>query len=247
MKKISFIIFKIVRWLVWVFYPKTRVLGTENLPDSPSIIVGNHTQMNGPIIGEIYYPRKSETWCAGQMMNLKEVPAYAYKDFWSKKPKVLRPFYKLLSYIIAPLSVAVFNNAKTIAVYHDSKIVATFKNTVKALDSGNDVIIFPEHYALHNHIVNDFQDRFIDIAKLYYKKTGKELTFVPMYIAPTLKEVHLGKPIKFSPDTPLDEERKKICDYLMDEITKIAVNLPRHKVVPYPNTPKSKYKYNKED
>ena len=31
------------------------------------------------------------------------------------------------------------------------------------------------------------------------------------------------------------------------DISKIAVNLPRHKVVPYPNTPKSKYKYNKED
>ena len=180
------------------------------------------------------------------MMHLKEVPAYAYKDFWSNKPKVLRPFYKLLSYIIAPISVAVFNNAKTIAVYHDSKIVATFKNTVKSLIDGNDVIIFPEQYKEHNHIINDFQDRFIDIAKLYYKKTGEELNFVPMYISPMLKEVHLGKPIKFSPDAPFDEERRKICDYLMDEITEIAINLPKHKVVPYPNTPKSKYKFNKE-
>lgn len=247
MKKLSFIIFKTVRWLVWVFYPKTRVLGTENLPDEPSIIVGNHTQMNGPIIGELYYPRKSVTWCAGQMMHLKEVPAYAYKDFWSEKPKLLRPFYKLLSYIIAPLSVAVFNNAKTIAVYHDSKIVATFKNTIKSLCDGNDVIIFPEHYVNHNHIVNDFQDRFIDIAKLYHKKTGKELSFVPMYIAPMLKEVHIGKPIKFSADMPFDEERRKICNYLMNEITEIAISLPRHKVVPYPNTPKRKFKYNKED
>jgi len=246
-KKISFITFKIIRWLVWVFYPKTRVFGTENLPDSPSVIVGNHTQMNGPIIGELYYPRKSLTWCAGQMMNLKEVPPYAYKDFWSEKPKILRPFYKFLSYIIAPLSVAVFNNAKTIAVYHDSRIVATFKNTVKALADGSDVIIFPEHYVEHNHIINDFQDRFIDIAKLYYKKTGEELNFVPMYIAPMLKEVHIGKPIKFSHDTPLDVERTRICNYLMDEITSVAMSLPKHKVVPYPNTPKRKYKFSKEN
>ena len=34
--------------------------------------------------------------------------------------------------------------------------------------------------------------KFIDIAKLYYKKTGKELSFVPMYIAPEAEEDLLG-------------------------------------------------------
>lgn len=30
----------------------------------------------------------------------------------------------------------------------------------------------------------------------------------------------------------------------MDEITDIAENLPKHKVVPYPNVPKSQYPFN---
>ena len=45
------------------------------------------------------------------MMHRDEVAAYAYRDFWSGKPRAVRWFYKLLSHLIVPLSVCVFNNA----------------------------------------------------------------------------------------------------------------------------------------
>ena len=102
MKKL---IYKVIRWIVWLFYPKIEIEGEENLPDEPTIIVANHSKMNGPIACELYSPCNSYTWCAGEMMELKKVPAYAYADFWSHKPKYIRWFYKLLSYIIAPFSI----------------------------------------------------------------------------------------------------------------------------------------------
>ena len=106
------------------------------------------------------------------------------------------------------------------------------------------MVIFPEHDADHNHILCEFQDRFIDVAKLYYKKTGKELLFVPLYIAPKLKSMYFGKPIRFDPDAPIAEERSRICKYLMQEITEIAVSLPEHTVIPYRNIPKKHYPSN---
>lgn len=242
-KKIS-PLFRIIKWLVKVFYPKIEVIGVENLPAEPAIIVGNHTQMNGPIACELYFPGNRYTWCAGQMMHLKEVPAYAYEDFWSRKPKYSRPFYKLLSYIIAPLSVCVFNNADTIGVYHDARIISTFKNTVSRLQEGASVVIFPEHGVPHNHIVCQFQDKFIDIAKLYFKRTGKELVFVPLYIAPTLKKMYIGKSIRFCSANSIEQERQRICAYLMNQITEIACALPKHTVVPYRNIPKKEYPSN---
>ena len=242
-KKPSFL-YKFIKWVVDLFYPKMQIVGAENLPDEPCIIVGNHTQMNGPICAELYCPGKHYTWCAGEMLHLKDVPEYAFRDFWSQKPKWTHPWFKLLSYLIAPLSVVVFNNAHTIGVYHDTRLIGTFKNTVKRLQEGNNIVIFPEHDVKYNHILYDFQDRFIDVAKLYDKKTGKELQFVPLYIAPKLKQIHLGKPIQFNPNAPMDEERRRICRYLMDEITNIAVSLPEHTVVPYRNIPKKDYPKN---
>ena len=238
------VLFKFIKWCVKTFYPTVQVEGAENIPDEPVIIVGNHCQLNGPIVGELYVPGEPYIWCAGEMMHLKDVPEYAFRDFWSQKPRWTHPFYRLLSYIIAPLSVCVFNNARTIGVYHDARILSTFKNTVKKLQEGKSVVIFPEHDVKHNHIVYDFQDKFIDIAKLYYKKTGKELQFVPMYIAPRLKKLCLGKPIRFHAAEPMDAQRSQICNYLMGEITAIAESMPEHTVVPYRNIPKKYYPSN---
>lgn len=244
-KKRGAALFTLIRGAVKFCYPKTEAVGQENLPDEPVIIVANHCQMNGPIVGELYVPGAPYIWCAGQMMHLKDVPGYAFQDFWSQKPKWTYPFYKLLSYIIAPLSVCVFNNARTIGVYHDTRIISTFKNTVKRLCDGKSVVIFPEYKKRHNHILYEFQDKFIDIAKLYYKKTGKALAFVPMYLAPAQKKLYLGKLVRFSPAAPIDTERNRICQYLMDEITDIAQSLPEHTVVPYRNIPKKEYPSNK--
>ncbi len=241
------LMFRILKKILYTFYPKTTVHGAENLPDESVIIVANHSQMHGPIICEKFLPFDSYTWCTGEMMKLREVPAYAYKDFWSAKPKVLRPFYKVLSYIIAPVSVCVFNNAHTISVYHDARCISAFKETMQKLNDNNNVVIFPECYDEHNHIVHDFQENFINIARMYYRKTGRCLCFAPMYIAPKLHSVYIGKPIRYNPDENFDEHKESIRSYLMDSITQIAVSLPIHTVVPYPNISKKHYPKNKEN
>lgn len=243
-EKRTSLLYRVIKGAVKLFYPKTEVIGKENLPDEPVIVVGNHAQMNGPIVSELYYPGKRFIWCAGEMMHCKEVPAYAFKDFWSRKPASVRWFYKILSYVIAPFSACVFNNAHTIGVYHDKRLINTFKQTMDCLDDGASIIIFPEHDAPYNHILCEFQERFVDIARMYYKRGGRELSFVPMYIAPNLKKMYLGNPIRFHADRPFKEERARICTCLMEEITKIACSLPEHVVVPYNNLPKKEYPLN---
>ena len=234
-------VYRFCRWLVWVFYPRITVEGAENLPEGPCLAVGNHAQMNGPITSVLYYPRKRKTWCAGQMMKLKEVPAYAYQDFWSAKPKYIRWFYKMLSYLIAPLCVCIFNHADTIGVWRDGRIINTFKQTVNALKEGADVVIFPECNEEHNHIVHAFQENFTDVAKLYYKQTGEALPFVPIYVCPALRKLVIGKPVYYDPQAPMQKQRHDLCEKLMDAITALAEALPEHKVVPYPNMPKREY------
>lgn len=243
-QKISYRLFRIIRGIVDFVYPEIRVEGAENLPDGPYIIIGNHAQMNGPIIGELYIPGKNRCWCAGEMMDIKEVPAYAYKDFWSLKPRYIRWFYKMLSYIIAPLSSCIFNNAATIPVYRDTRIMSTFRKSLDALEQGCSITIFPEMAQAHNNIVNEFQEGFVDLARLYYKRHKRALPFVPLYIAPKLRKIYFGKAIYFDPQAPIAEERKKICNELMGSITEIAISLPEHTVVPYLNISKKQYPKN---
>ncbi len=236
--------YRVIRWLVWLFSPRYRIVGAENLPEGACVIAGNHSQMYGPIAAELYTPGEHYTWCIGEMMNKDEIPDYAYRDFWSGKPRSVRWFYRLLSYCIVPLSLCLFRNANTIPVYHDVRLRTTFRESVEQLRAGRRLVIFPEHYAEHNNIVHDFQDRFIDLARLYYQQTGQELRFVPLYLAPRLKLMCYGKPIRFHAEAPAALERRRICEGLMDAITDMAASLPEHTVVPYPNIAKKDYPKN---
>ena len=239
---------KPAKWLYRLIYrsvkllsPKYEIIGAENLPEGGCAIIGNHCHMYGPIAAELYTPGSHDTWCAAEMMHLKEVPAYAYRDFWSHKPRAVKPFFKLLSYLIAPLAVVVFNNAHTIEVYHDLRVMSTFRTSVEKLSQGHRVVIFPEHAAPRNNILCDFQENFVDMALLHYKKTGEALRFVPMYLCPALKKMLFGAPVVFDPGVALAKERERVCNALMDEITRLALSLPKHRVVPYPNMPTGEY------
>lgn len=234
-------IYRVLRWFIWLFSPKYRLEGTENLPEEPCVIVGNHCQMYGPIAGELYTPGKHYVWCAGEMMHWDEISEYAYRDFWSGKPKGTHWFYRLLSVLIRPLAMCLFNNAHTIAVYHDTRLISTFRDSIEKLKNGNSIVIFPEHYDEHNNIIHDFQDKFTDLARFYYKKTGISISFVPMYLAPKLKTMYFGSPIQYQADAEIKSERRRICDELMDEITRMATSLPEHTVIPYPNVSKRYY------
>jgi hypothetical protein len=239
-KKTS-VLFRIIKGLVRLIYPKIRAVGVENLPDEPVIIVGNHCQMNGPIVGELYVPGEPYIWCAGEMMHRADVPEYAFRDFWSQKPKWTHPMYRLLAHIITPFSVCVFNNARTIGVYRDQRVMTTFRETVSMLKEGRNILIFPERNERDNNILYKFDENFVDVARLYYKKTGEKLTFVPMYIAPYLKESYIGEGIEYNPENDPAEERSRICSYISAAITKTARELPEHTVVPYRNIGRRHY------
>lgn len=237
--------YKFFRFFVAGCYKKREFDGTCNIPEEPVIFVGNHAQLHGPLTCELYFPTKKYIWCIGQMMNKKEVPSYAYQDFWSNKPKGTRWFYKCVAHLIAPLASYLMKNADTIAVYKDTRVISTYKESIKGLSEGANIVLFPECRTPFNDIVNEFQDKFVDTARMYYKQTGKILSFVPMYNAPRLKKVIFGKPIKFDPNDDIANQRKIICNHIKTEITNLALSLPKHKVVPYDNIPKRKQKYSK--
>ena len=240
-------LYRAIKWLVWRLSPQMRVEGLENLPEDGAVIVGNHAHMYGPIAAELYLEGNHHIWCAAQMMKLKEVPAYAYQDFWSMKPWYTHWYYHLLSYLAAPLCVLVFNHAHTIPVYHDARVMITFRQTLRLLRDGAKIVIFPEHTVPHNNIVYDFQDRFIDLAQMYYRMTQKEICFVPMYIAPKLKKMVLGQPIRYRAGQPMEQERLRIKEELMDAVTRLGRSLPPHTVVPYAVIPRKDYPSSRED
>ncbi len=233
MKAFSRICYRFFYFWVKLIFSKYTVEGAENLPEEPCIVAGNHSQTHGPLSCEFYFPDDKAIWAASEMFALKKVPAYAFKDFWSDQPKWTHWFYKILSYLIAPLAVCLFNNAHTIPVHRGQKIMNTMKTTVSRMEEGANIVIFPEHDEAYNHVLQGFQEGFVDVARLYHRRSGKAAWFVPMYVCPKFHKLYILPGIQFDPQAPIQEERKRICAYLMETISAHATSLPRHKMFCY--------------
>lgn len=239
--------FRILKGLIRLFYGKAELLYMAAIPEKNVVFVANHAQMNGPIVGELFFPKNTYIWCAGEMMHWREVPAYAYRDFWSQKPRWQRPFFRLLAFLITPFAVCLFNNARTISLYHDGRAATAFKESVRHLSKGDSILLFPEKDETDNNVVYAFQESFSEVARLYSRRTGETVTFVPVYVAPALRKIYLGEGVLFDPAADAAEERRRIAGEMSWRITEMARALPPHRVVPYRNVPKKNYLSNKDE
>mgnify|MGYP000622798990 CR=1 FL=1 len=233
--------FRILYFFVKLFTKKYKFEITEEFKkDAATIVVSNHAQIGGPLAYQFYYPRVKKIWCIGEVFDKKEFPEYAMKDFWPHKKKS-KWFFKFLAHLLAPLSQYIFKHADTLPVYRDNRYFTTAKLSVQTLKNQEDLIICPEEHKSYNEIVNEFLQNFVSVAKLYQGKEKKDVYFYPSYVCPALNKVIIGKPIVFDATNDFDVEKKRITDYLKEEITKLAYSLPPHRVVPYENISKKKY------
>ncbi len=248
-KKTSFLsklVFRFFRFFGKIAYRKTKIYGLDSIPESDTVIVANHAQLSGPVIAELHMPENCYIWANGQMFSFREVPDYAMEDFFPYKRGMVRPAYRIASYILAPLMPCIMKNARTVPVYHDARIASTLRTTLKLLVEGNNILVFPECHEPQNNIINKFREYFVDIARLYEKRRGVRLKFIPMYISPELKSCYFGQEILYDPNNKPSDERRRITEHLATEITRIGRSLPPHTVVPFDNISRKDYISNKD-
>ena len=54
------LLYRIIKRIVRIFYKDRKVIGLENIPNEPVMIISNHSQLHGPLSNEISYPRKKQ-------------------------------------------------------------------------------------------------------------------------------------------------------------------------------------------
>ena len=169
--------FKMIEKIARVAFKKSEFYDVDKIPNEACFIISNHSQLFTPIGCQLDFPTSKVIWSTGEVASTKEFPKYAQTVFWGNKKKSVKWLYKILSYILAPIFSYVIRHADTLPVYRDARMLSTFKYTVETIHNGTNVIILPESPVEYNHIVNEFNDKFIDAARFYYTKYKKELYF----------------------------------------------------------------------
>lgn len=211
-----------------------RVKGKKQLQldaDVSCIFVCNHGEIYGPIITKLFLPYPFRPWVTYEMTDRKIVADRMCNGIW-KDVKWLpkKVLWLIADKIAAPLSAWIMRSVDCIPVYHDNprKLMQTFRETTAAMETGDNILIFPENAATsangryQHEGVSEFFTGFTMAGQLYYNKTGKAPLFVPMYANKKKHTILLGTPTRFDPDAPANDEKERLCTYLRGEMLKLA-------------------------
>lgn len=231
--KLSYLYYKIVRGALRMNYPHAETTFEEQPDAEPAVFVCNHSAVRGPIMMTLDFKRKHQTWTVSYALDSKQASNFAFHDIFFGNSRRCKWFWRMLSHIVAKLLPPLLYYSDTIPVYHDKNIIKTFKQSVKALNEGEDLVIFAESPKRYSEYICELQQGFVDIARLYYRKSKKAIKFYPVYLEKKNAVISVGKPITYDPEQPLDEQREVIAAYLRDNIDRLAGKLPPHKPVPF--------------
>ena len=201
--------------------------------DEPSVFVCNHSGIRGPVMMTLDFSRRHKTWMVSFAMDKEKVANFAYHDILFGEARRCKGFWRLFSKTFRLLLPPLLRYEPVIEVYHDSGIVKTFKQSVRELSDGSDLVIFAESPQRDTPYINRLQGGFVDLGKLYYRRTGKRLCFYPVYAEKKNAVISVGEPVVFDPDIPIEEQRESITAYLGAQIDRLARELPPHQPKPF--------------
>ena len=199
----------------------------DKVCDSLSELLGNHAEIYGPIASALCFPVPVRFWVISKMMfKKKDVRAYLYENTFSKKTYLPIFVRKLLAWYLGWLSVNVMNSLRAIAVYRDSpmKLRQTLRESVEALENGENLMIFPEHPEgkYEKGGVSEFSPGFLMLAEAWWKKSGKKLRIIPVYANREERTFTFGDEITYEPENGFASESERVLKEARDQMLQMA-------------------------
>lgn len=219
---------------------RCKVKGKENLQktDEARVFISNHYEIYGPFITYMHFPYSYRPWIIDKMIDPKTVEEHMSIGIYQQFPKYPRWLKTVVIKLLKNVMVFFMKNiGKGIPVSRDDfrKNIKTMQISTETLEKGKVILIFPEKSAVKEG-VGEFMTGFEHIGKYYHQKTGKKISFYPMFISKTNKTMYIGKPIIFNPENDTNQEKERIVyslrdsmlnDYIKYECGKPAKNCPK--------------------
>lgn len=210
---------KIVRFVT----PKMTTVWEEPFDGQPAVFCPNHAGLYGPIDMVAHFDQReiSRPWFNAAVADPKQIPAYVRQDYWWKPGCALEPLYNAtLPYLAAAVMPPVMRTVPGIPVYHDMQVLKTFRQSLKCIQEGEHLIIFPQQpsgYKSHHMKLNK---GFLQIAVMAWRSAHVSLKFYPVHIDHKHHIITVKKPISFDPTRTLPEQEQEILAHLSAGLTR---------------------------
>ena len=221
----------LTRFIILILKPSYRhkLVHADHIVEeegNPLVFLSNHGEFYGPIVCRLFIPVPVRPWTISTMMtDQQEITKYVYENTFSrlKAPGFVQ---RLLARFIGWLSMTVMHQIEAIPVYRDQpmKLRDTVRQSVDALEAGDNLLIFPEvtdqKYVQKG--IGELSPGFVMLATAYWRRTGKKLRIMPVYANKEERTITFGEVLEFRPEVPFPEEQARICREAREQILRMA-------------------------
>ena len=210
------ILFILVQPFIWCF---TKGKKNVRKDDEARVFVSNHYEIYGPLVVFFRFPYKVRPWVIDKMCDSKSIEQQMSIGFYNNYKWLPKWFKVFLVKVAKRLILFAIKFARPIPVSRDNPRanIKTMQISVDALNKKNSIFIFPEKNAVKQG-VGEFMSGFEHIGKYYYQKTGKKISFYPVFISKKRATMYIEKPIIYNPDNDHNAEKDRIVNGLHEAI-----------------------------
>ena len=194
--------------------PKFIYLG-EKITNG-ALILSNHVGTEAPMSLEIYLDAPIRMWGAHEMNSgLIKLYKYQTRVYYHQRKHWNLFAARMFCLIASPLTNLFYSGLDLISTYKDGRVLKTIRESVEALNQGQNIVIFPED-ATNGYLdeLEGFYAGFVLLADTMLKK-GKDLDIFVTYFRQKDMVYVIDKPIKYSTikeGRSREEITKLLCD-----------------------------------
>lgn len=204
---------KVVRF----FLPDMETVWEEPFDGEPAVFCPNHSAAFGPVAMCAFFSLRenSHPWLNAGVTEPREVPAYVRQDYWWEPGCFFEPLLNLtLPYLAALALPPILRSVPGAPVYHDARVIRTFRKSVEYVKKGEHLIIFAEQPAGHGSSETELNRGFLQIAPLVYQRLGVALKFYPVHIDRKNRKILVSRPVAFDPARPLAQQEEAVLQHI---------------------------------
>ncbi|MBQ4053755.1 MAG: hypothetical protein IJD33_05400 [Clostridia bacterium] len=137
--------FRFMKKLMRGRYKQPRFVYLGEQFTTGGVILSNHEGTDAPMSLEIYCDKPIRMWGAHEMNSgLIKMYKYQTRVYYHEKKHWNLHLARLFCLIASPLTNLFYKGLNLISTYRDGRFLSTLRESVKAIEAGDNIVIFPE-------------------------------------------------------------------------------------------------------
>ena len=206
----------------WFIKPSEFIYLGGELP-SGTVIVSNHVGTAAPLALELYSGLPFRFWGAWQMNSgLINLYKYQTRIYYHEKKHWNIHLARLFCLIASPLTHLFYAGFDLISTYKDIRFTKTIRESIKALKSGDNVVVFPED-STNGYLseLEGFHQGFVLLAQICHRR-GIDVPIYVSYFRKSDFTYIFDAPVRYAELAEKCGSRAEIARYLCERCNELG-------------------------